>query len=130
MAAWKDGKATAPCKVPLSVFSILHSSLFDLWINTMATTDSAKAIALLVLCVQASASTAGASDVTAIVESRYTKLGCTSVVIGPKATVDGSVIATHNADCLNCDFRIARTPAMTHDAGNLKSVLKYKVILH
>jgi hypothetical protein len=50
------------------------------------------------------------------------------VVIGPKATVDGSVIATHNADCMNCDFRIARTPAMTHAAGSSKSVLKYKVL--
>jgi hypothetical protein len=29
---------------------------------------------------------------------------------------------------MNCDFRIARTPAMTHAAGSSKSVLKYKVL--
>ena len=98
---------------------------FDLVIDKMAT--NVKAITLLVLTMRPSASVASESDLTAAVESRYTKLGCTSVVIGPKATVDGSVIATHNADCLNCDFRIARTPAMTHAAGELKSVLKYKV---
>jgi hypothetical protein len=60
-------------------------------------------------------------------EERYTKLGCTAVIVARGATTDGSLITTHNADCLNCDFRIAKTPAMTHAKGSTKTILKYKV---
>jgi dipeptidase len=56
----------------------------------------------------------------------YTKLGCTAVIVGPGATVDGSLITTHNADCLNCDYRIARTPARYNPPGSKKKILKYK----
>ncbi len=58
------------------------------------------------------------------------KMGCTAILVGPKATTDGSLITTHNADCLDCDFRIARTPAMTHAPGSSKPSFKYTVSAH
>ena len=39
---------------------------------------------------------------------------CTAVLVGKGATVDGSTMTTHNADCLNCDYRLARTSAKDH----------------
>jgi len=40
---------------------------------------------------------------------------CTTIGIGPAATIDGSTMVTHTADCKDCDFRIAKTPPKTHD---------------
>lgn len=32
---------------------------------------------------------------------------CTTIVVGPKAGIEGPM-TTHTADCLNCDFRVAK----------------------
>lgn len=36
---------------------------------------------------------------------------CTSIGVGPGATVDGSTITTHNNDCQECDIRITHVPS-------------------
>ena len=58
--------------------------------------------------------------------ARAIKDGCTAIVLGPGATVDGSTITTHNADCLDCDFRLAITEGKTHVPGSHKEVLAYE----
>lgn len=50
---------------------------------------------------------------------------CTAIVVDKHATVDGSTLTTHNADCLDCDFRVGRTPSATGGAGSLRPVYKY-----
>lgn len=52
--------------------------------------------------------------------------GCTAVLVAREATVDGSLITTHNNDCMECDVRIARTPAKEHPPGTEKTVYRYK----
>mmetsp|Transcript_7490 Transcript_7490/g.9990 ORF Transcript_7490/g.9990 Transcript_7490/m.9990 type:complete len:727 (+) Transcript_7490:321-2501(+) len=51
---------------------------------------------------------------------------CTTIAIGKQATIDGSAIATHNADCDNCDFRLAKVPAMDWPEGTTRKVLMCK----
>lgn len=36
----------------------------------------------------------------------YPKDACTAIAVGPGATVDGSVMVTHNNDCQECDLRL------------------------
>jgi len=90
---------------------------------------------VLALCLLAAAPASAASHAAGAeraaedlvnYENRYTKIGCTAIVVGKGATVDGSTMSTHNADCLNCDFRVARTPSKVHAKGSTKAVLKYK----
>jgi dipeptidase len=50
--------------------------------------------------------------------------GCTAILVAPGATTDGSTISTHNADCLDCDFRLAITEGGHRDAKS-KDVLAY-----
>ena len=51
---------------------------------------------------------------------------CTTIAMGKRATVDGSTIVTHNADCKNCDYRVSRTPARKHAPGSNATILKYR----
>ena len=51
---------------------------------------------------------------------------CTTIALGKGATTDGSTIVTHNADCKNCDFRLARTPARDHAPGTMTPILRYR----
>jgi dipeptidase len=40
--------------------------------------------------------------------------GCTTIVVGRAATVDGDPLLTHNLDCTDCDIRLAVVPARSH----------------
>jgi len=42
---------------------------------------------------------------------------CTTIIVGPKASADGSTMTTHTADCAECDFRLAKVPARDWPAG-------------
>ena len=48
---------------------------------------------------------------------------CTTVVAGPRATVDGSTMVTGNNDCFDCDFRLAKVPA---SSANVFAVRAYR----
>lgn len=39
-----------------------------------------------------------------------------------QATVDGSVMTTHTADCAECDFRLAKVPARDWPPGSQRPV--------
>ena len=51
-----------------------------------------------------------------------TALSCTTIVVTKGASVDGSVMVTHTADCGSCDFRLVRVPAMNFEAGTKRPV--------
>jgi len=48
--------------------------------------------------------------------------GCTSIIVGKGATVDGSVITSHSNDCQDCDNRMAYVPARDHAAGSRRKI--------
>jgi hypothetical protein len=47
---------------------------------------------------------------------------CTTIAIGKKATVDGSTYATDTNDCHDCDWRMAKVPAMDWAPGSLRPI--------
>ncbi|CAM9296526.1 unnamed protein product, partial [Ectocarpus fasciculatus] len=47
---------------------------------------------------------------------------CTTIAVGPGATVDGSSMNTYNADCSECDFRVNKVPAKDWAPGSLRPV--------
>ena len=51
---------------------------------------------------------------------------CTTIGVGPGATVDGSSMVTHTADCKDCDFRLAKTPPMEWEEGSMRPVYRYR----
>lgn len=51
---------------------------------------------------------------------------CTAVVFAPGATTDGAAYTASSADCLDCDFRLARVPASRHANGATRAVYEYK----
>jgi len=53
------------------------------------------------------------------------RLGCTAILVDKHATVDGSTLTTHNADCLSCDFRMSRYQGSVGNAGTSRPVYKY-----
>lgn len=53
--------------------------------------------------------------------------GCTTVICGKDATVDGSLITSHTNDCGRCDPRIAYVPAMDHNPGDMRSVYAFRL---
>ena len=55
------------------------------------------------------------------------KMGCTAILVAPGASIDGSAMTTHNADCLDCDWRLARSPSKSYPPGSTKEILKYTV---
>ncbi|CAM9710130.1 unnamed protein product [Chrysoparadoxa australica] len=52
--------------------------------------------------------------------------GCTTIAVGSKASADGSTMVTHNADCLDCDFRIGKVPARDWPEGSMRPVVKFR----
>ncbi len=48
--------------------------------------------------------------------------GCTVVLVGKDASVDGSVITTHTCDCSFCDWTWRRVPAATHKKGDMRKI--------
>ena len=58
---------------------------------------------LLCLLLAYAVSSVVASEPKAIISER-----CTAIAAGRKATIDGSTMTTHTADCADCDWRIAK----------------------
>ncbi|MDK2951103.1 MAG: hypothetical protein PWQ77_768 [Kosmotogales bacterium] len=50
---------------------------------------------------------------------------CTTVIVTKGASVDGSIIVTHSADCGNCDFRLVPVPAMDYEPGSKRAVYPF-----
>jgi dipeptidase len=48
--------------------------------------------------------------------------GCTSIVVGRNATIDGSAMASHANDCADCDWRVAYVPAKDHAIGTMRTI--------
>jgi Peptidase family C69 len=65
---------------------------------------------------------------SAIVASLLASTGyaCTTIAVGKLASTDGSTMATHNADCLDCDFRIGKVPAKDWPEGALRPIVKFR----
>uniref|UniRef100_A0A7S3H5K0 Dipeptidase n=1 Tax=Spumella elongata TaxID=89044 RepID=A0A7S3H5K0_9STRA len=49
---------------------------------------------------------------------------CTSIIVGAKAGSEGPM-TTHTADCMNCDFRLAKVPARDWPAGTMRPLYVY-----
>lgn len=47
---------------------------------------------------------------------------CTSVTVGSKASVDGSVMTSHTCDGGFCDFRVYKEPARDYKPGDMRQV--------
>lgn len=50
---------------------------------------------------------------------------CTTIAVGPRAGSEGSM-ATHTADCLDCDFRINKVPAKNWIPNIMRPTYQYK----
>lgn len=50
---------------------------------------------------------------------------CTTIALGAKAAVGGP-IATHTADCSDCDFRISKVPAKDWPEGTMRPLYLYR----
>ena len=48
--------------------------------------------------------------------------GCTSVLVGKKASVDGSTMTTHTCDCGVCDWTWRHVPAAEHKEGAKRKI--------
>ena len=47
---------------------------------------------------------------------------CTTIIISPKASVDGSAMVTYTADCEDCDFRMNKVPPMSWPENSLRAI--------
>ena len=52
----------------------------------------------------------------------YTSKGCTVIIVGKNASVDGSVITTHTCDCGVCDWTWRYIPAADHEPGSMRKI--------
>jgi len=52
--------------------------------------------------------------------------GCTSILVGKDASVDGSTMVTHSADCGLCDYTFKYVPAADHETDEMMRVYWYK----
>jgi len=48
--------------------------------------------------------------------------GCTVVIVGKDASVDGSVMTTHTCDCGSCDWTWRYVPAADHEPGSMRKI--------
>ncbi|MBD3415196.1 MAG: hypothetical protein GF421_12310 [Candidatus Aminicenantes bacterium] len=48
--------------------------------------------------------------------------GCTSILVGKKASSDGSTISTHTCDCGVCDWTFRFVPAADHKKGDVRKI--------
>ncbi|MFQ6069092.1 MAG: dipeptidase [Candidatus Aminicenantales bacterium] len=48
--------------------------------------------------------------------------GCTVIIVGKDASVDGSVMTTHTCDCSFCDWTWRRVPAADHEPGSVRKI--------
>jgi hypothetical protein len=50
---------------------------------------------------------------------------CTTIIVGKDAGTEGTM-ASHTADCADCDFRINKVPAMDWPEGTMRPLYRYK----
>jgi len=55
-------------------------------------------------------------------ESGLYRDGCTVIIVGKNASVDGSVITTHTCDCGVCDWTWRYVPAADHEPGSMRKI--------
>ena len=48
--------------------------------------------------------------------------GCTVIIVGKDASVDGSVMSTHTCDCGHCDWTFRYIPAADHEPGSMRKI--------
>ncbi len=48
--------------------------------------------------------------------------GCTSILVGKKASTDGSTMTTHTCDCGVCDWTFRFVPAADHKEGDVRKI--------
>jgi dipeptidase len=48
--------------------------------------------------------------------------GCTSILVGKNASIDGSVMSTHTCDCGVCDWTFRFIPAADHEEGAVRKI--------
>jgi len=48
--------------------------------------------------------------------------GCTSILVGKKASADGSTMTTHTCDCGMCDWTFRFVPAADHKEGDVRKI--------
>ncbi len=48
--------------------------------------------------------------------------GCTSILVGKKASIDGSTMTTHTCDCGVCDWTFRFIPAADHKEGDVRKI--------
>ena len=48
--------------------------------------------------------------------------GCTVIIVGKDASVDGSVMTTHTCDCNMCDWTWRYVPAADHESGSMRKI--------
>ncbi|OQR93200.1 peptidase [Achlya hypogyna] len=47
---------------------------------------------------------------------------CTAMLVGAAASASGTPMTTHSNDCSDCDFRLAKIPAMTYEANTMRPI--------
>lgn len=52
----------------------------------------------------------------------YPEDGCTVIIVGKDASVDGSVMTTHTCDCSICDWTWRHVPGSDHDPGSMRKI--------
>ena len=62
--------------------------------------------------------------VTALVAASYAS-ACTNFIVGKKASVDGSVICSYNADSYGAFMKLAHYPAATHQKGDVRKIYEW-----
>ena len=50
---------------------------------------------------------------------------CTTIIVTKGASVDGSVMTSHSADCGLCDFRYVYVPPADYEAGAKRAVYPF-----
>ncbi|MFB0564112.1 MAG: dipeptidase [Candidatus Aminicenantaceae bacterium] len=48
--------------------------------------------------------------------------GCTVIIVGKDASIDGSVMTTHTCDCGFCDWTWRSVPAADHEPGSMRKI--------
>jgi dipeptidase len=54
--------------------------------------------------------------------------GCTVIMVGKKASADGSTMATHTADCGVCDWTWRHVPGADHEPGSTRKIYRISQI--
>ena len=52
----------------------------------------------------------------------FSRDACTVVIVGKKASTDGSVISTHTCDCGVCDWTWRYVPPKDHEEGDMRKI--------